>query len=39
MAVVTKDIPAHSIAVGMPVRVIRQIDDVKDAAAFQQYAQ
>lgn len=38
-AVVTKDIPAHSIAVGNPAHVLRQIDDTDDAASLQSYAQ
>ena len=37
-AVVTKDIPANSVAVGNPAHVIRQITDA-DAAALQDYAQ
>lgn len=37
-AVVTKDIPANSVAVGNPARVIREITD-DDAAALQDYAQ
>lgn len=38
-AVVTKNIPAHSIAVGNPARGLRQIDDTDDAASLQSYAQ
>lgn len=37
-AVVTKDIPPHSVAVGNPARVIRTITDT-DASALQDYAQ
>lgn len=37
-AVVTKDIPAHSVAVGNPARVIRTITDA-DASVYQTYAQ
>ena len=37
-AVVTKDIPPHSVAVGNPARVIRTITDA-DASALQDYAQ
>ncbi|RBP97325.1 acetyltransferase [Bifidobacterium aemilianum] len=36
-AVVTRDIPAHTVAVGNPARVIREITD-QDAACFQKYA-
>lgn len=37
-AVVTKDIPANSVAVGNPARVIKTISDA-DAAELQEYAQ
>lgn len=37
-AVVTKDIPANSVAVGNPARVIKTITDA-DASALQEYAQ
>ena len=37
-SLVTKDIPANSVAVGNPARVIREITD-DDAAALQDYAQ
>ncbi|WP_239512495.1 sugar O-acetyltransferase [Bifidobacterium aerophilum] len=36
-AVVTHDIPANSVAVGVPARVIRTITDA-DAAVYQEYA-
>ncbi|MBT1161005.1 MULTISPECIES: sugar O-acetyltransferase [Bifidobacterium] len=37
-AVVTHDIPANSVAVGVPARVIRTITDA-DASIYQEYAQ
>ncbi|KAB8287971.1 acetyltransferase [Bifidobacterium ramosum] len=37
-AVVTHDIPANSVAVGVPARVIRTITDA-DASVYQEYAQ
>lgn len=37
-AVVTHDIPANSVAVGVPARVIRTISEA-DAAVYQEYAQ